>query len=72
MLQAATPSDLGRHPILQGLTDFRTSYPELKLCLFLSDRVADVFRYPVDVAIRYGPEMSTKPGAIHFSQTGMP
>jgi DNA-binding transcriptional LysR family regulator len=53
-LQVAAPSDLGRNLLLPWLTDFRSQHPALNLRLFVSDQVADMFRDPVDVAIRYG------------------
>lgn len=54
MLQIAAPSDLGRNILLPWFTAFRRQHPDLTLRLFVSDRVTDVFRDPVDVAIRYG------------------
>jgi DNA-binding transcriptional LysR family regulator len=53
-LQIAAPSDLGRNVLLPWLAGFRRQHPKLTMRLFLSDRVTDVFRDPVDVAIRYG------------------
>jgi DNA-binding transcriptional LysR family regulator len=53
-LQIAAPSDLGRNILLPWLTDFRRFHPELNLRLLLSDQVSNLFRDPVDVAIRYG------------------
>lgn len=54
MLRISAPSDLGRNVLLPWITDFREAHPRLSLRLFLSDRVADVFREAVDIAIRYG------------------
>lgn len=54
MLQVSAPSDLGRNILLPWLSDFRREHPDLTLRLLLSDQVADLFRDPVDVAIRYG------------------
>ncbi|HEK1689022.1 LysR family transcriptional regulator [Pseudomonas putida] len=54
VLQVSAPSDLGRNILLPWLSDFRREHPELSLRLHLSDHVADLFRDPVDVAIRYG------------------
>ncbi|HTI16478.1 MAG TPA: LysR substrate-binding domain-containing protein [Trinickia sp.] len=54
LLQIAVPSDLGRNVLLPWLTDFREAHPKLSLRLFFSDQLADVFRDPVDIAIRYG------------------
>ena len=54
LLQISAPSDLGRNVLLPWLAEFRRLHPRLTLRLSFSDRVADVFREPVDVAIRYG------------------
>lgn len=54
VLQVSAPSDLGRNVLLGWLSEFRREHPALTLRLFLSDQVADVFREPVDVALRYG------------------
>jgi DNA-binding transcriptional LysR family regulator len=53
-LLVAAPSDLGRNVLLPLLGQFRRAHPRLELRLQLSDYLADVFRDPVDVAIRYG------------------
>ena len=53
-LQVAAPSDLGRNVLLAWLSEFRRDNPRLDLRLLVSDQVADVFRAPVDIAIRYG------------------
>jgi DNA-binding transcriptional LysR family regulator len=53
-LQVAAPSDLGRNVLLGWMTDFRRQHPALNLRLFVSDQMADMFRDPVDVAIRSG------------------
>lgn len=54
ILQLAAPSDLGRNVLLPTLSAFRRAHPRLTLRLFLSDQVTDVFKDPVDVALRYG------------------
>lgn len=53
LLWVAAPSDLGRNVLLPWLTAFRRTHPDLVLRLQLSDHVTDVFRDPIDVAIRY-------------------
>ncbi|HEV7817350.1 MAG TPA: LysR substrate-binding domain-containing protein, partial [Janthinobacterium sp.] len=53
-LHVSAPQDLGRNVLLPWLTEFRRQHPRLTLRLFLSDQISDVFRDPVDVAIRYG------------------
>lgn len=54
-LQLAAPSDLGRNVLLPLLSGFRRHHPRLDVRLLLSDQLTDVFRDPVDIAIRYGP-----------------
>jgi DNA-binding transcriptional LysR family regulator len=54
VLQVAAPSDLGRNIVLDWLSAFRHEHPQITLRLFLSDQVADVFREPIDIALRYG------------------
>ncbi|MBU9693217.1 LysR family transcriptional regulator [Burkholderia multivorans] len=59
-LRIAAPSDIGRNALLSWLGVFRDAHPKLVLRLSLSDYVTDVFRDPVDVAIRYGaPEAAS-------------
>ena len=53
-LSLSLPSDLGRNVILPWLDEFQEQHPALKLRVQLSDRITDVMREPVDVAIRYG------------------
>jgi DNA-binding transcriptional LysR family regulator len=53
-LQVAAPSDLGRNVLLPWLLEFRRMHPRIDLRLLLSDQITDVFKDPVDVAIRYG------------------
>jgi DNA-binding transcriptional LysR family regulator len=53
-IQLACPSDLGRNILLPELIAFRQANPCVVLKLSLSDRVVDIFREPIDVAIRYG------------------
>lgn len=53
-LRLSAPSDLGRNVLLPWLDKFRAAHPQLTVQLLLSDQVADVFREPVDAAIRQG------------------
>ncbi len=53
-LKISVPSDTGRNVLLAPVTAFCQRHPKLTLRLALSDRVSDIFRDPVDVAIRYG------------------
>ena len=53
-IQLACPSDLGRNILLPELIGFRQKNPSISLKLSLSDRIVDIYREPIDVAIRYG------------------
>lgn len=53
-LRLAAPSDLGRNILLPWLDDFHAAHPRLSVQLLLSDQVTDVFREPVDAAVRQG------------------
>ncbi|WP_338761837.1 LysR family transcriptional regulator [Massilia sp. METH4] len=53
-LQIAAPSDFGRNVLLPWLTDFRRRHPKLELRVQFADQLTDVFRDPVDIALRYG------------------
>jgi len=53
-LKIAVPSDIGRNIVLPVITAFCEKHPKISLRISLSDHVSDVFRDPVDVAIRYG------------------
>ncbi|WP_407297827.1 LysR family transcriptional regulator [Stutzerimonas zhaodongensis] len=59
-LQLSVPSDFGRNVLLPWLDEFQLQHPLLSLRLLLADRNADLFRQPVDIALRYGqPEDSS-------------
>jgi DNA-binding transcriptional LysR family regulator len=53
-LQISMPSDLGRHVVLPWLNEFQVRHPDVKLRLQLTDRLADIYREPVDIALRFG------------------
>jgi DNA-binding transcriptional LysR family regulator len=60
VLQISAPSDLGRSMLLGWLDEFRQIHPHIQIQLLLNDRPADLFREPVDIALRYGiPEDSS-------------
>ena len=59
-LQLSAPSDFGRNTLLPWLDEFQRVHPRLQLRLQLGDRVSDLYREPVDIALRYGaPEDSS-------------
>lgn len=53
-IRVAAPSDLGRSVLLPWIDEFLALHPGVQLALGVSDRVQDVLRDAVDVAIRYG------------------
>jgi len=55
ILHLSAPSDLGRNILSPWLDEFQEQHPELQLRLQLSDSLADVYRQPLDLALRYGP-----------------
>lgn len=59
-LSLSMPSDLGRNVLLPWLDAFQAQHPMVRFRIRISDRLADLYRQPVDIAIRYGePEDST-------------
>ncbi|AHL76822.1 LysR family transcriptional regulator [Stutzerimonas stutzeri] len=59
-LQLTAPSDFGRNVLLPWLDEFQLQHSQISLRLLLADRNADLFRQPVDIALRYGlPEDSS-------------
>lgn len=54
VIRLSAPSDLGRNVLLPWLDDFLRQHPKLELTLDLSDSLADLYSYPVDLALRYG------------------
>jgi DNA-binding transcriptional LysR family regulator len=59
-LTVSIPSDMGRHVLVDWLDEFQARYPDVRLQVRISDRLADIFKEPVDLAVRYGtPEDST-------------
>ncbi|MGE0498728.1 MAG: LysR family transcriptional regulator [Ramlibacter sp.] len=53
-VRVAAPSDLGRSVLLPWLDEFLALHPGVQVALSVSDRVHDVLRDSVDLALRYG------------------
>jgi len=53
-LKISMPSDLGRNMLVGWLDQFQAQYPKVSVQISISDRVSDMYRQPVDIAIRYG------------------
>ena len=53
-LRVAAPSDLARNVLRPWFDEFLQSHPGVQLSLTVGDRVLDVLRDEVDLAIRYG------------------
>lgn len=54
VLKMSMPSDLGRNMLVGWLDQFQALYPKVGYQLSVGDRVSDMYRQPVDIAIRYG------------------
>ncbi|KQQ45712.1 LysR family transcriptional regulator [Duganella sp. Leaf126] len=54
VLKISMPSDLGRNLLVGWLDQFQALYPKVSYQLSVSDRLSDLYRQPVDIAIRYG------------------
>ncbi|UGQ49195.1 LysR family transcriptional regulator [Massilia endophytica] len=55
-LKIAMPSDAGRNLFLEWLDRFQTLHPRVAFQISISDRLADMYRQPVDIALRYGKQ----------------
>lgn len=59
-LTLSIPSDLGRSVLAGWLDEFMAQHPALTLSVRIGDTPVDMFRQPVDAAVRYGvPDDST-------------
>jgi DNA-binding transcriptional LysR family regulator len=54
VVSLSIPSDLGRNVVLPWLHEFHVRHPQIQLRLQVSDRVMDIMRSPIDLALRYG------------------
>lgn len=54
VLKISMPSDLGRNMLVGWLDQFQSLYPKVSYQLSVGDRVSDMYRQAVDLAIRYG------------------
>jgi DNA-binding transcriptional LysR family regulator len=68
-LQISMPSDLGRHVVLQWLNAFQARHPGVTLRLQLTDRLADIYREPVDIALRFGKPRASSMVALPLLET---
>ncbi|SFM13969.1 LysR family transcriptional regulator [Rugamonas rubra] len=55
-LKISMPSDMGRNILLGWLDAFQARYPQINYQLSVSDRLSDLYRQPVDIALRYGAQ----------------
>ncbi|GAA5188344.1 LysR family transcriptional regulator [Ferrimonas gelatinilytica] len=59
-INLSAPSDLGRRWLVDWLDEFMQHHPSLSVRLHLSDSLADLYRQPLDLVLRYGkPEDSS-------------
>ncbi len=55
-LKISMPSDIGRNILAGWLDQFQLLYPKINYQLSVGDRLSDLYRQPVDLAIRYGQQ----------------
>lgn len=53
-IHLGVPSDLGRGMLDGVLESFRREHPQVRLIMHLSDGMHDLYRFPVDLVLRYG------------------
>ncbi|GGP26008.1 LysR family transcriptional regulator [Silvimonas amylolytica] len=53
-LSLSMPSDLGRSQLMVWLDAFQQQHPAVNVQIHMSDRLADLYRQPIDIALRYG------------------
>jgi DNA-binding transcriptional LysR family regulator len=53
-IHLGAPSDLARDRLDQALEAFRREHPQVRLIMHLSDGMHDLYRFPVDLVVRYG------------------
>jgi DNA-binding transcriptional LysR family regulator len=66
-LQISMPSDLGRNQLINCLDRFQITYPEVSFGFHVTDHVIDMYRQPIDIAIRYGNPQSSGLIAVNLS-----
>jgi len=67
-LQISMPSDLGRNQLVSCLDRFQITYPEVSFGFHVTDHIIDMYRYPIDLAIRYGNPQSSGLIAVNLFQ----
>ena len=68
-LSISVPSDLGRNVLLPWLDEFQRRHPRVGFQVRISDRLADLFRQPVDLAVRYGTPADSSLVALPLSES---
>lgn len=68
-LLLSAPSDLGRNVVRPWMDAFQARFPELRLRLRPTDRRSDLYREPVDVALRYGLPADSSMVALPLAPT---
>lgn len=53
-IHLGAPSDLARGQLDAVLESFRREHPQVRVILHLSDGIHDLYRFPVDLTVRYG------------------
>lgn len=54
VIRITAPSDLGRYLLLPCLAELKKQYPGVKVHLLINDKPRDLFKEPIDLALRFG------------------
>lgn len=54
VIHITAPCDLSRHLLIPCLDELKLQYPKTNIHLLISDRPRDLFRDPIDLALRFG------------------
>lgn len=66
-IRIGVPSDLGRNLLADWLADFKSAHPAVHLEMIVGDDAMDVFREPIDAAVRYDAELEGNHVALPVS-----
>ncbi|MES2070738.1 MAG: LysR family transcriptional regulator [Pseudomonadota bacterium] len=66
-IRVSAPSDLGRSVLLPWLNDFQRLHSAVTIAVQLSDSNVDLFREPVDMALRYGKQQDSTLVSQHLA-----
>ena len=68
-IRISVPSDFGRNYFLPWLDEFQAEHDGLTFRLELTDRITDIYRENVDIALRYGTPPDSNHVAFNIAQS---